>query len=245
VNAIEPAGLRAGRYFFLVMFAVAALIVFVGFAPTFYLRSLYAAPALSTLVVVHGLASTAWIVLLLTQTLLVRSGRVHLHRRLGILGAALAAAMVALGVSVALQAAAAGTLGVRFHQRPLEFLVIPLGQILIFGALVTAAIALRRRPAVHKRLMVIATLNLIAPAVVRAADSLFHIANPASALAVLVIGVAACIVYDIRTRGRVHPVFGIVGPMTLLSFPLRLAFSHTAAWHAAAEWLVRLASPVS
>ena len=151
----------------------------------------------------------------------------------------LAAIMVALGVDVALQAAAAGTLGVHFHQKPLEFLIIPLGQIVIFGVLVMVAIALRRRPAAHKRLMVIATLNLIAPAIVRAADNLLHIANPASALAVLAAGVVACIVYDVRTRGRVHPVFGIVGPMTLLSFPMRLVLSHTAAWHSVAEWLVR------
>lgn len=243
MNAIDLTGPRAGRYFFLVMFAVAALIVFVGFAPTFYLRGLSAAPPLSTLLVVHGIASTAWIVLLLAQTLLIRTARIPVHRALGVVGAALAASMVVLGVSVALQAAAAGTLGVHFHQRPLEFLIIPLGQILIFGALVTVAIALRRRPAAHKRLMVIATLNLIAPAVVRAADALFHVANPAAALVVLGAGVAACIVYDIRTRGRVHPVFGVVGPMTLLSFPIRLAVSHTPAWHAAAEWLTRFATP--
>jgi hypothetical protein len=238
VNSLEPVGARAGRYFFPVMAAVAALIAFVGFAPTLYLRSLYSAPSLSTLLVAHGTASSAWLILLLSQTLLVRAGRVALHRALGIVGALLAATMVVLGISVAVQAAAQGTLGVRFHQQPLEFLVVPLGQILIFGALVTAAIALRRRSEAHKRLMVIATLNLIAPAAVRAAASLFHVANPQSALVVLGIGVATCIVYDIRTRGRVHPVFGIVGPMTLLSFPLRLAFSHTAAWHAAAVWLV-------
>jgi len=243
MNTVDPAGARAGRYFFLVMFALAALIVFVGFAPTFYLRSVFAGPALSPLMLVHGIVFSAWIVLILAQTLLIRSARWRTHRTLGVVGAGIAAAMVALGVSVALQAAAQGTLGVRFHQEPLEFLVIPLGQILIFGGLVAAAIALRRRPATHKRLMVIATLNLIAPAVVRAADKLFHIANPAVALVVLGAGVTTCILYDIRTRGRVHPVFGVVGPLTLLSFPLRLALSHTAAWHATAEWLTRFAPP--
>jgi hypothetical protein len=243
MSVVDPVGERAGRWFFLVMFAIAALIVFVGFAPTFYLGPLFAAPALSTLLVVHGIASSAWIALLLTQTLLIRSARISTHRTLGVVGALLAAAMVALGASVAVQGAAQGTLGARFHEPPLEFLIIPLGQILIFGALVAAAIALRRRPAAHKRLMVIATINLIAPAAVRAADNLFHIATPASALAVVIAGVAACIVYDIRTRGRVHPVSGIIGPLTLLSFPLRLAFSHTEAWQSAAAWLVRLAVP--
>lgn len=243
MSVVDPVGVRAGRWFFLVMFAIAALIVFVGFAPTFYLGALYQAPPLSKLLVAHGIASSVWIALLLAQTVLIRTARISLHRALGVLGALLATAMIALGADVALQAAAQGTLGARFHQPPLEFLIIPLGQILIFGALVAAAIALRHRPAAHKRLMVIATINLIAPAVVRAADNLFHIASPASALTVVIAGVTACIVYDIRTRGRVHPVSGIVGPITLLSFPLRLAFSHTDAWHSTSEWLVRLATP--
>jgi len=243
MSVVYPVGAPAGRWFFVILSACAALIVFVGFAPTFFLRGLYAgAPPLSTLLIAHGAASSAWITLLIAQTLLIRNGQASLHRTLGVFGALLAAVMVALGVSVALQAAAQGTLGVRFHQQPLEFLVIPLGQILIFGALVTAAIALRRRPAAHKRLMVVATINLIAPAAVRAADSLFHVANPKSALVILGLGVATCIIHDIRTRGRVHPVFGIVGPMTLLSFPLRIGISHTAGWHAAAEWLTRFAS---
>jgi hypothetical protein len=243
MNVVDPSAARTGRSFFLVMTICAAFVAFAGFAPTFYLRGLStAAPPLSTLLVAHGVASTAWLVLLFAQTLLIRSARIELHRTLGIAGAVLAAAMVTLGVSVAIQGAAQGTLGVRFHQEPLQFLIVPLGQILIFGVLVAVAIALRRRPAAHKRLMVIATLNLIAPAAARAADTVFHIANPKSALVVVGLGVAACIAYDIRTRGRVHPVFGIVGPLTLLSLPARLAFSHTAAWHAAAEWLARLAA---
>lgn len=241
MSVVDPVGAPARRSFFIAMSACAAVVAFAGFAPTFYLRGLgAAAPPLSTLLVAHGLASSAWIALLLVQSLLIRNGQVGWHRTLGVGGALLAAVMVALGVSVALQAAAQGTLGLRFHQQPLEFLIVPLGQILIFGALVAAAIAVRRRPDAHRRLMVIATINLIAPAAARAADNLFHVANPKLALVVTVAGVAACIVHDIRTRRRIHPVFGVVGPMTLLSFPLRIAFSHTAAWHAAAVWLVGL-----
>jgi hypothetical protein len=241
MSVVHPVGAAAGRSFFLTMSVCAALVVFLGFAPTFYLRALDAgAPPLSALLVLHGIASTAWIALLVVQTVLMRRAQIEWHRALGVFGAALAAGMVGLGVSVALQGAAQGTLGLRFHQQPLEFLVVPLGQILIFGILVAAAIALRRRGAAHKRLMIIATLNLIAPASARAADNLLHIANPKFALIVTVVGVAACIVYDIRTCRRIHPVFGIVGPMTVLSFPARIAFSHTAAWHAAAAWLVGL-----
>ena len=86
---------RAAPYFYAGVIAVAAVIVFVGFAPTFYLRSYFHGPTLPTLFVIHGIAFSAWIALIMTQSLLVRSGRVQIHRRLGIVGAMLAAAMVA------------------------------------------------------------------------------------------------------------------------------------------------------
>ena len=228
----------AGRHFFIGLAALLALIVFVGFAPTFYLRPILGGAELSSLLTLHGLVFSAWIVLLVAQTLLIRAARVRVHRGLGVAGALLAVAMVLLGAKVAFVAAAQGTIGARFNAPPLEFLIVPLGQVVLFAALIAAAIALRRRPAAHKRLVILATIQLIAPAAVRAADVVFHVATPLSGLVVLGVLLAACIGNDFLTRGRVHPVFAIVGPLTLLSFPLRIAFSHTAGWHAAAQWLV-------
>jgi hypothetical protein len=227
------------RHLYMGVIAFAALVVFVGFAPTFYLRGLFHGPALMPLTVLHGIAFSAWIVLLLVQSLLVRTGNVRVHRRLGIAGALLAAGVVVLGVWLALVAAARGTIGDLVHAPPLEFLIVPLGQILIFGVLTGVAIALRRRPEVHRRLMIVATIHLTAPAMVRAAHVLFHVASPLPALIVTSTLVILCIVYDAVTRGRVHPVFAVVAPMTVLSFPMRILFSHTAAWHSIAAWLVR------
>src|SRR3569832_67650 len=117
----------ANPYFYTALIAFATLVVFVGFAPTFYLRGYFQAPPLQTLWVLHGVAFSAWMVLILTQSLLVRSGQVQLHRRLGIAGAVLALAMLILGVQIARVAAAQGTIGLRAHLPPLEFLIIPLG----------------------------------------------------------------------------------------------------------------------
>jgi hypothetical protein len=63
------------------------LVVFVGFAPSFYLRGYFQSPPLPTLWVMHGVAFSTWMVLVLTQSLLVRAGQVQVHRRLGIAGA--------------------------------------------------------------------------------------------------------------------------------------------------------------
>jgi hypothetical protein len=250
MSSVEPVGVHGTgplqfgaahirRYFYLGMIALAALIVFVGFAPTFYLGGFFHAPALPSLLVIHGTIFSSWMVLLLAQSLLVRTGNVQVHRRLGMAGAVLAAAMVGIGIRAALVGAANGTLGARVNMPPLEFLIVPLGQILLFGALTTAAILLRRRPEAHRRLMIIATIQLVAPAIVRAANAMFHVMNPVAALVVAGSMVAACIAFDVFTRRRVHPVFAVVAPLTLLSFPMRIAFSHTATWHSIAEWLVR------
>jgi hypothetical protein len=67
-----------------VMAAAVAVAVFIGFAPTFYLRYRFNPDkGLSILLHVHGFALSAWIVLFLVQTILIARGSPILHRRLG------------------------------------------------------------------------------------------------------------------------------------------------------------------
>src|SRR5437870_683872 len=69
------------------------LSAFAGFAPTYFLRGLSDKAPLSPLLHVHGAAFSAWLLLLVTQSTLVAAHRVAWHKRLGIFGAVLAAAM--------------------------------------------------------------------------------------------------------------------------------------------------------
>ena len=63
------------------------VIVFAGFAQTFYLKGWFGKPPLSNLLFVHGLVMSAWLTLFVAQTALVELGRTDLHRRLGVAGA--------------------------------------------------------------------------------------------------------------------------------------------------------------
>src|SRR5262245_59433763 len=92
------AGGRAFHIGMSIAFLVTAL---VAFAPTYYLKGLFGAPPLSPALHLHGAVFTAWLLLLFTQSALVAAHRVDLHRRVGVLGAALAAMMVPLGITVA------------------------------------------------------------------------------------------------------------------------------------------------
>jgi hypothetical protein len=104
---------------------------------------------------------TSWILLLLMQTMLVSARRTDLHRRLGMGGSLLAIAMLVAGAVVAIAAAKRGQ--VPGLPPPLEFLAVPLGGLFNFAVLVALGFLNRRNRASHKRLMVLARLQLWAP----------------------------------------------------------------------------------
>ena len=72
------------------MAVVILVSVLVGFAPSYYLAGLFKAPLPNLLVHIHGAVFSSWILLLIVQTSLVAADRVDVHRRLGLLGFALA-----------------------------------------------------------------------------------------------------------------------------------------------------------
>src|ERR1041385_8610276 len=123
--------MKAGRHgwFFTGMAIAVAATVGAGFAPTYYLKPLFATPALPLSLHIHGALFTAWVLLFVAQTSLVAANRTDLHRRLGVAGAGLAVAMVVSGTAVAIESArlARPALGVLAGAAPLFVLVIPLG----------------------------------------------------------------------------------------------------------------------
>lgn len=187
------------------------------------------------LVLLHAAVFASWIVLFAVQTSLVATGRRRLHRRLGVAGAVLAAVMVVLGIAVAVHAARTGFAPVP-GSTPLRFLVIPLGDIVVFAPLVAAGLYWRRRPDVHKRLMWLATVSLLFAAITR----LPGVRGQPVAIAGFFIGVLAFApIYERVVSGRAHPVSLWGSLAVFLSMPARDAIATTAAWHAFALWLVR------
>lgn len=85
----QSPGRPRDRAFYSGMAAAILAGVFVGFAPSYYLKGTFrpALPPLSPLVHLHGAAFTCWVLLFVTQAVLVARGRVEVHRRLGVAGA--------------------------------------------------------------------------------------------------------------------------------------------------------------
>ncbi len=226
---------NAERRFYGLAALAAALIAFAGFARTYYLKDVFGSPELPGLVHLHGIVMTAWIVLFAVQAGLVAARRVDLHRKLGIAGAALAALVVIVGVATAIEAARRG---VSPGPPPLAFLAIPLGAVLVFGLLVGAAIANRRRGDWHKRLMLLGALSILTPAIARIPVDALQAGGIVAFFAITDLLVIACVAWDAARNRRLHPAFAWGGLFLVLSQAVTLAVAQSAAWQPVARWLV-------
>jgi hypothetical protein len=220
------------RLFFTGMSLAAALTVFAGFAPTYYLRS-SVLPPLSPLVHLHGLVFTGWIFLFLAQTTLVATRRTDLHRRLGIAGAILAVALVVVGVIMAIDLLRREVVFDGIDPR--SFLSIPLGDMVVFSILVTAGIAFRRQAETHKRLMLLATITLLTAAAARIAAPLNG--GPLIFFGLTDLFVAAAVGHDLLSRRRLHPATIFGGLLIVVFKPLLMIAAFTPPWLAFADAL--------
>lgn len=211
----------------------AALIVFAGFARTYYLKELFGTRSLPLLLHVHGLVMTLWFVLFLVQVRLVAARRTDLHRRLGVIGALLALLVVTVGATTIIIRA-------KPHFKPghsLAFLAFQLSILLVFAVLVAGAVLLRRRSNFHKRLMLLASVSILQPAIVRL-PLRFIQTNPLVSLVLIDLCVLAPVVFDTIKNRKLQPAFGWGALLILASQPLSFLLGATHVWTRFATWLL-------
>jgi hypothetical protein len=233
------AGASSERVFYLSMALAIFAVVFVGFARSFFLRFLFPTwPSPSEPVFyIKGVIFTAWYVLLVVQAALVTADRRPLHRRLGVLGAVIAALMLITGLYGTL-VAAARPVGGAVDPMPLSFMAIPFVDVTLFGALIACAIWKRNSPQTHKRLMLIASISLLVAGFARwpgLFDQPFQWAFVAADGLLIPL-----LVWDVLSRGRIHPTTVAAGLALVASQILRYAFNDAPAWLAICRWAVDL-----
>lgn len=224
-SATAPVRRRPGREvrgrFFVWMACLLLILNLIGFAPTYFLRSWFGGPALHARTHLHGVLFTGWFVLFVIQSLLVARGRLRLHRRLGVIGACLAACMVVSGLVIlyygVLEFQEAGGSIARAGQ----FLWGNLALLTAFGGFVVAAITLRRHAEAHKRLILLASLAMILQSLGRIGSfGPLRIGSAEASEAVYALGglaalLAVTVTHDIMTRGRPHPAVLWGSPLLL------------------------------
>jgi hypothetical protein len=171
-RATTSAKSRPGRLFYAGAAALILVLMFLGFQ-RYYLRGQAfpereIPPPMRTLILLHATAMTAWVVLFMIQSLLVVNRGYRVHMALGRVGAVLAAGMVVLGLIVGIISARNTPAEARIWTlTPKQFLSVPLITIVLFGLCVAVAVWYRRRPDVHRPMMLTATLVAIPAAVSR------------------------------------------------------------------------------
>ena len=219
--------------------ALIPVIVLAGFARTYYLKGLFGNPPLPGLLVhVHGLVMTSWVVLFIIQVSLVATSRTRTHQRLGVLGAVLAALVIVVGILTAMAAAARGATP---GPPALQFLVVPLGDMLVFAILVGTALYLRRRRLdMHKRLMLLASVGLLTAAIARIPLHFIETGGPLAFFGLTDLCLLAFVAFDTIKNRRLHPVFLWGMLLIIASQPLRLMLAGTDMWMRFATALVGL-----
>jgi hypothetical protein len=203
------------------------------------LRFLFDVPPLARAGYIHGIIATLWVCLHYTQARLIAARNVVVHKRLGIITATVGAVLIlqTLDMVFARTLAGEGPPG----RDPLQFLSVQLGTVTMFTLFLTSALWLRTRREWHKRLILLATMALLMPAVARI-DAItlrpLGVPPPVLPMAVTAAFLLWAFIRDWRTIGRIHPALLYGGTLLLVTMPLRRWIGFTDAWRPVAERLV-------
>ncbi|TPV32776.1 hypothetical protein FJ651_10700 [Paucihalobacter ruber] len=220
------------------MSRIMLVFVFLGFAPSFYLKPLigdypFYPDGLPWPHIIHGIILTVWYVLLVLQTGFIQSNRIQIHQKLGWFGASWALLVVASTVWVIflfpnrmIKLANQLQSTVEEVEPGLAFILwLDVFMCLLFIAFLSMAILKRNQPAIHKRLMLYTGLVFIFAATNRFAGIISHLTDlPLSmplGLLILLVLTGSLLFHDRKTQGRILPVswwcFGLYWVASVLS----------------------------
>ncbi len=221
------------KYFYFCMSLLVALVVVYGFSHTVNQNLIHATPERPWLLWVHGAVFSGWVVFFILQSALVRTRNVKLHRTLGWFGAGLASVMTVLGISTAMVMDRFDF--VHFHYPDSKtFFAVQLLDMVSFTTLFWLAVYWRKKPELHRRLILMATCALTAAAFAR-----FPGMGPKFAYfgvdGLILLGVA----WDLIVNRKIHAAYRYALPalVVLQTFMVELWLRHP-------EWWVRVTNAI-
>lgn len=231
------APVKRSRYF-LAASVLALVLVLVGFLKTFFIPKLYGTFEAPPVIYVHGGFLFLWTVFFVVQAVLIRRKKLRYHRLLGF-----GSVVLVLGVSISTVAA-----GVYVMKRDLA---LGLGEIatstlvgtfttpIIFMAFVAAGIYYRKKPELHKRLMLLAMIAIMWPAFFRFRHYFPGISNPELIFGVLLPNSMTVLVmlWEKLTTGAVSRVYLYAGTAIFAESFAENYFFDSPGWRIVAHWL--------
>ena len=219
------------RRVFLPAVLIGMVLAIVGFWPTYFGPLLAGTVHEPTIIHIHAMVMVTWLVLFMAQAWFAASGRVRLHIRLGPWVMGFGIVLVVVGL-LAISEGFAARLASGDVFRAQRWLFGTLRDLVFFVPFLVAGWVYRRRPEIHKRVMLVATTILVLPAVGRMTFLGFPVALWKFML-VWPLPVYLAMLHDFRTKRMVHPVY-VIGIAAMLAMRLVLPLGTSRAWQAVA-----------
>jgi hypothetical protein len=236
---------RSDRKAYIVWMALVWAGTLAGFGLDFP-RYLAEQPAPPLILHLHGAAYTLWLVLVSVQIFLIETGDVRRHKQLGWATAVVSAVLVPLGLAAAMVDMARQ---VNHPDYAPQFLGLEFVDMVVFAALITAGLMLRKDLAAHKRLMILAAVSIADASFSRVWSMVFKITVPGPfgwwmqyfwGTTLMLLSMAA---WDLWRRRRIHPTV-LAGAAFLWTGQIVLTvLEYSVAWKAAMVGLVRARAP--
>lgn len=237
-ESVLPRRRNLDHRFFIVLAAALIVAVLVGFGPTFYFKPFFNNPPVArSIIYVHGFVMSAWVLLFTVQVYFISSKRIKLHQKLGIAGVGLAIIVFITGIMVAIAAAKFGTAAAPPNIPPLEFMIVPFGDMIVFAILFGAAVYYRKNSPNHKRLMLLTVINFLPPAIARFPGGLTDQYGPLWFYGVPTVITVALLALDTWYNRKLNKVFLFAATFLIFAMWIRLPLSSSGPWLKFAAWL--------
>lgn len=162
---------RSDGFFYSGAALVILVLTVIGFWP-FYARGLAfgdrtISPGILPLVRVHAAAMSAWVILFLAQSLLIRTRNHRLHMKLGWSALVIASTIGSTGALIAVRSVKADPDFQFWGMEYRQFLLVMLAEVGLYTSFVMAGLWFRKRPETHRSMMLLASLSILGGATVR------------------------------------------------------------------------------
>lgn len=237
VRTLRP----SDRGLFIAAAAAFPLLVLIGYFKTYYFKPFFDLPPFGHwLVHLHAIVMTTWVLYFVAQVALVRTKNLKLHMTMGMAGVVLAAIVIVVGMATAWNShivrrtAPAGL-------DPHSFFIVPVMDMLFFIVFFGLAVYWRKRPALHKPLMLMTAINF-SPAAIARIPLLPPDLMIVQWLTVPALLGCVCFAYYTWKHRKVNWVFAASLAAFIISGPLRLYVAFTQPWLDFVGWMAGLGS---
>jgi len=196
------------QHFYFFMSLLIAVVVVYGFSQTIDMNLIHPTIPRPFLLYVHAAVFTGWLLFFILQSALVRTHNVRIHRTIGWFGIAMGVGIPVLGVATALTMTRFDM--VQLHNPTANTdMIVPLFDMVAFASTFALAIYWRKKPELHRRLILVATCALTAAGFGRfPAWILPNIVFYAGVDLLILLGV----LHDLIVNKKIHAVYRCVLP---------------------------------